>query len=509
VGVVLGIDIGTHRSKAVACTADGRVVARAETAHGIATPAPGHVEHDADAVWWADLVTLSRRLAPELATHGGVEAVGVTTCGPCLVPVDGAGRPLRPGILYGIDGRAAPQIAALEARHGQPALERLSWLPLSSQSVGPKIAWIAEREPDIHRQTAAYHTATSYLVLRLTGEAAIDRHQGSYVAPFIDARRRAWDLRFADGLDLDGRLPPLRWPDEVIGGITAEAAAETGLPTGTPVIAGSSDGLAEAIAAGADQPGVIAATYGSTATLFAFASVPGRTRGVWRTDGPDATRTMVGGGLSASGAVLDWFLRELAPDLPQVDRAQVTASLRALGDAAAAVPPGSRGLLMLPYLHGERAPFSDAAARGVIVGLGAAHTRADLYRATLESIAYAVRHLAEALAAAGVPMRVLRATGGMAADPTWLRIVADVTGQDHEVLDQPDGAPVGIARLAARAVGLSGADDDRGWIAIREIVHPDPAAHAAYGPRYALARRLHRDTRDIVHALVAAEETDR
>lgn len=508
-GVVLGIDIGTHRSKAVACTPDGHVVARAETSHGIATPAPGQVEHDADAVWWADLVTLSRRLAPELAAHGGVQAVGVTTCGPCLVPVDADGRPLRPGILYGIDGRAAPQIAALEARFGQPALERLSWLPLSSQSVGPKIAWIAEREPVVHGRTAAYHTATSYLVLRLTGTAAIDRHQGSYVAPFIDAKKRAWDLRFADGLALAERLPPLRWPDEVIGGITAEAAAETGLPEGVPVIAGSSDGLAEAIAAGADQPGVIAATYGSTATLFAFADVPGRTRGVWRTDGPDATRTMIGGGLSASGAVLDWFLRELAPDLPQADRSAAASSLRRLSEEAASVPPGSRGLLMLPYLHGERAPFSDPAARGVIVGLGASHTRADLYRATLESIAYAVRHLADALAAAGVPMRVLRATGGMAADPTWLRIVADVTGLDHELLDQPDGAPVGIARLAARAVGLPGADDDAGWIAVRGIVRADPVAHDAYGPRYLRARRLHRDTRDLVHELVAADGGDR
>jgi xylulokinase len=164
---------------------------------------------------------------------------------------------------------------------------------------------------------------------------------------------------------------------------------------------------------------------------------------------------------------------------------------------------------MLPYLHGERAPFSDPAARGVIVGLGASHTRADLYRATLESIAYAVRHLADALAAAGVPMRVLRATGGMAADPTWLRIVADVTGLDHELLDQPDGAPVGIARLAARAVGLPGADEDAGWVAVRGMVRADPVAHDAYGPRYLRARRLHRETRDLVHELVAADGGDR
>src|SRR5690242_1383473 len=109
-GVLVGVDIGTHRSKAVVCTPAGVVIARAGMPHAVATPAPGHVEHDADTVWWGDLVALLRRLAPEIRGAGGPDAIGITTCGPCLVPVDARGRPLRPGILYGIDSRAARQI---------------------------------------------------------------------------------------------------------------------------------------------------------------------------------------------------------------------------------------------------------------------------------------------------------------------------------------------------------------------------------------------------------------
>lgn len=183
--VVIEIDIGTTNSKALATRPDGTVIAEARLAHEVATPQTGWFEHDAEAAWWGDTVTLCRRLLAELGAGITVEAVAVTTCGPCLVPVDGAGRPLRPGILYGVDTRATDEIAALD-RMIDAGITTMSQTRLTSQHVGPKLAWVAAHEPDVAAHTVTWHTATSFIVARLTGKARIDHHQASFFAPFID-----------------------------------------------------------------------------------------------------------------------------------------------------------------------------------------------------------------------------------------------------------------------------------------------------------------------------------
>lgn len=508
--IVIGIDIGTTNSKGVACRADGTVMAQVRTEHAVSTPHPGWVEHDADTVWWADVVTVCRRLLGELGAGGAamVRAVAVTTCGPCLVPVDAVGRPLRPGILYGVDTRASEQITALEDRIGRRAIMGLSRMPLTSQAVGPKIAWIAEQEPEVYRRTATFHTATSYVVRCLTGVDVIDQHQASYVTPFIDARRRAWDVRYAAGLDLARRLPPIRWPAEIAGTVTAAAATETGLAPGTPVLVGTSDGPTEAAAVGALRPGIVATTYGSTTTLTTFGRRPGRSAGLWVSEGITPDAACLAAGLSTSGAILSWLRREFAPDLPADDAAGQARALSTLADEAATSPAGANGLLVLPYFSGERTPFADPLARGTVVGLTLAHTRADLSRAILEGIALAVRHILDTFTAAGIPVDILRSAGGGTIHPLGLQIVSDVTGLAQEVPVEQIGASYGAAFLAARAVGLipareAGAREpvSDGWFRVASTVRPDPANVTLYTDRYDLFRRLYRDTRAISHAL--------
>jgi xylulokinase len=498
--IVIGIDIGTTNAKGVACRTDGTVVADVQREHEVATPQPGWFEHDVETAWWGDTVAICRELLAQIGSPAGIRAVVVTTCGPCVVPVDADGRPLRPGILYGVDTRAGDEIAAFEATIGRRAITALSRMRLTSQSVGPKIAWVARHEPDVARRTAIWHTATSFLVARLTGAAVIDHHQASFFGPFINARRRTWDLRYAADLDLQGRLPDLDWPSAIAGTVTTAAAAATGLPVGIPVLVGTSDGPTEALAVGATRPGVVAATYGSTTTLTTFGAPTRRTGAVlWDTEGWSPDRRCIAVGMSTTGAVVAWLRRELAPD----------------GDAmvaeAAASPPGARGLLVLPYFNGERTPFADPSARGVVVGLTLQHTRADLYRAVLEGIAYGVRHLLEAFASAGVPVESIRAAGGGTRDALGLQIVADVTGREQIVARATNGAAYGAALLAARAIDASrpdrrpGAPDD-GWFQPSRLIVPDPATAAIYDRGYAMFRRLYGDTRQVVHALAAAGE---
>lgn len=485
--VVLGVDIGTSRSKGVACRSDGTVVAHARRTHEVDRPAPGWVEHDAEAVWWGDTVALCRDLVEAVGDPSRIRAVAVTTCGPCLVPVDRNGRPLRPGILYGVDTRATDEIERLEQRIGPASIRRRTGMPLTSQSIGPKLAWVARHEPEVARRTVAWHTATSFIVERLTGVAALDHHQASYFGPFIDARRRAWYLRDADGAGLPGlarTLPDLRWPREVAGGVTAAAAASIGVPAGVPVLVGTSDGPMEALAVGATVPGIVAITHGSSTTLTALAAVPGRARGLWLTEGLGPERPCVGAGLPTTGALLRWASRVLAPDLDPADAEQV------LEREAAASPAGANGLLVVPSFAGESLAVHGPSARGVIAGLTLAHDRGDISRAILEGIAFEVRGLLEAYAAAGLPIERLRATGGGTANELALQLISDVTGRSQDVAASPAGAATGAARLAAEAVGLADADVD--WFVAGRRIDPDHASTATYDERYAAFRRLAR-----------------
>ena len=516
--VVIGIDIGTYGSKGVACLADGTVLARSRLEHDVSTPNPGEMEHDADAVWWHDLVELCRLLLDGLGDGIEVAAVSITTCGPCLLPVDAGGRPLRPGILYGVDTRATDQIARLaaridgevqggtegDARRGSDVV--MAAPRLSSQDVGPKILWIAEQEPAIYQRTARFHTATSYLVHRLTGHESIDRHQAAYFAPFVSAAGDAWDLQHAVGLDLGRRLPPIRWPKDIAGAVSADAAAATGLPPGTPVLTGTSDGPTEALAVGAMESGTVAITYGTTTTLMTFAELAGPATGLWVSDGFEPGRRCIGAGLSTSGAITGWLRRGFARELAQANGAEMAEANASLSAEAAASPPGANGLLVLPYFSGERTPFIDPWARGTIAGLGLNHTRGDLYRAILEGIAFGVRELVEAFRAQGVPVTKVRASGGGTHDDLAVQIISDVTGLAQEIPEEAIGASYGAAYLGAEAVGLipAGSRAADAWVRIARRVDPEPATAALYAERYELYRRLYRETRDINNHLARA-----
>lgn len=494
--LVIGIDIGTTNAKGVACRPDGTIVAEVTREHAVSTPHPGWFEHDPEVVWWGDTVAICRDLVAQVGSARRIRGVAVTTCGPCLVPVDMAGRALRPGILYGVDTRAADEIALFETDIGQRAISAMGRMPLTSQSVGPKIAWVARHEPDVVRRTATWHTATSFIVARLTGVAVIDHHQASFFGPFIDARRRRWDTRHAGALELQGRLPDLAWPGDIAGVVSADAAAATGLSVGTPVLVGTSDGPTEALAVGATRPGVVAATYGSTTTLTTFGARGRRSGAVlWESEGWSPDLRCVAAGLSASGAIVSWLRRELTGN---------TVAHDALSDEAAQSPPGARGLLVLPYFGGERTPFADPLASGVAVGLTLQHTRGDLHRAILEGIGYGIRHILEAFTDDGIPIDAIRAAGGGTRHPLGPQIVSDVTGRAQVVARASVGASYGAAYLAAGSLGLVLPDGADAWFQADSHVTPDPASAATYERGYALFRRLYRDTRPVVHGLATA-----
>lgn len=482
--VYLGVDIGTSSSKGVLVDSAGTVLASAVREHDVARPAPGHVEMDA-VTWWDEFVSIARELA--LSSEHPVVAVGVSGMGPCVLLTGSDGSPLRPAILYGVDTRATAQIQRLNDELGSDAVLERCGSALSTQAVGPKLAWLADHEPDVFSAARRLFMPSSWLVWNLTGQYVLDQHSASQSTPLYDTDALDWYTPWAAHIAPQIELPRLRWPGKIAGTVTEAAAQATGLPSGIPVITGTIDAWSEAVSVGAQEAGDLMLMYGTTMflvnTLDHRITVPR----LWGTVGAlEGTRNLAGG-MATSGAITAW-MRDLF----------AVHDYAALTKLASASPPGANGLLMLPYFAGERTPIADPDARGVIVGLTLEHTAGDLYRAALEATAMGVRHNIEAIEAAGGDIRRVVAVGGGTQGGLWSQIVSDVTGREQLVHEITIGASYGAAFLAASAVG---APRIASWNPVAATIGPREETASVYGESYALYRELYPATREIAHAL--------
>ncbi|MGH2716719.1 MAG: FGGY family carbohydrate kinase, partial [Thermoleophilaceae bacterium] len=281
--LLLGLDIGTASSKGVLARPSGEVVATAEREHELAVPRPGWAEHDAETVWWGDLLAICAELLPQ--SEEEIAAVCVSGIGPCLLPVDGDGRALRPAILYGIDTRATAEIDELNRRYGAEAILARGGSPLTTQAVGPKLLWLRHNEPEVYSNARRFLMASSFAVERLTGEYVLDHHSASQCDPLYDLAGRRFDEEWAAEIAPGVPLPRLAWPGDVVGEVTDGAAAVTGLPAGIPVLAGTIDAWAEAFSVGVHRPGELMLMYGSTMFMIQGVDGPRRHPGLWATVG--------------------------------------------------------------------------------------------------------------------------------------------------------------------------------------------------------------------------------
>lgn len=494
--VTLGVDIGTSSSKGVLVDGHGGIVATAVAAHEVQRPRAGHVEMDGE-VWWSEFLELTRMLLAQAAAAGRdveVSAVGVSGMGPCVLLADDDDRPVRPAILYGVDTRAGEQIDRITHELGVDEITRVGGSRLTSQAAGPKILWVAEREPERYAAARRVFMPASWLARKLTGAYILDHHSASQMSPLYDIDVGDWEpalwSRYASGLE----APRLVWARDVVGEVQAQASADSGIPVGTPVVAGTIDAWTEAISVGAHGTGDLMLMYGTTMFLIATGARTLRTPSMWTTVGAfEGTRNLAGG-LATSGAITSWLATVTGSDY---------TTLLAEADASG---PGANGLLMLPYFAGERTPILDPDARGVVAGLTLSHGRGDLYRAALEATALAVRHNIETMRAAGADIRRIVAAGGGTQAALWLQIVSDVTGLIQEVPRETIGASYGAAFLAATAVARAG-DEPRidEWNPVASRIAPDPSRTNFYDELFAKYRRLYESTTSVVHELAATQ----
>lgn len=505
---LLGVDIGTYESKGVITDSAGNIVSQASLPHALDMPRPGWAEHDAEKVWWHDFCSLvSRLLSQSNLAPSRIAAVGCSGIGPDLLPIDVQGKPLRPAILYGIDTRAAAEIVELESRLGLDRIISVCGNSLSSQSVGPKILWLARHEPAVFKRTRHILTATGYLVYRLTGKTFIDRYTAATFAPLFNINTLDWDNAMCQDVVMPDVLPTPAWPGDVAGAVSSEAASVTGLQAGTPVVVGTTDAAAEALSVGVTAPGEMMIMYGTTLFLIHVVDRlvvdPRLWAGVYLSSGKWA----LAAGMATSGAITRWFRDELAPIEKQDESHGGPNAYAALAEGAARVPPGSQGLVVLPYFSGERTPINDPRARGVIAGLTLSHSRMHIYRAILEGVAFGIAHNLEVIREAGVGTKRAVAVGGGTKNTLWLQMVSDVTGVSQMVPAQTLGAAYGDAFLAGLGIGLfNELDDVKKWVQPSQIIEPNLVVQKNYQPYYQEYRRLYPALKAHLHALARLGE---
>jgi xylulokinase len=489
----LGVDIGTYESKGVLVDYSGRIVAQAARAHDMIVPRAGWAEHRPEQDWWGDFTFITKSL---LASYNvkpqDIKAVACSAIGPCMLPLDAEGRPLMNAVLYGVDSRASDEIALLNAVLGPETILHRCGNALTSQSVGPKILWLRRNHPDLWNRTAKVVTATTYLTHRLTGEYVIDHYTAANFSPLYDIDRQYWCVDLGDICGTD-QLPSLMWSNQIAGHVTPQAADETGLAAGTPVTCGTIDAASEAVSVGATDPGDMMMMYGSTIFIIQIAAQrlhdPRLWHAPWLYPGQHAAMA----GLATSGTLTHWFRDQFARELPR-DTAFATLTAEALDS-----PPGARGLLCLPYFSGERTPLHNPQAKGAFFGLNLTHRRGDMYRAALEGIAAATRHITDTYVEAGAPPKRVLAVGGGTKNRPWVQATSDLTGLTQVVCKVTTGASYGNAYLAAKAIGI--AADIKDWNPVADLIHPQ--RHAAYDRQYPLFRALYDQTKDIAAALEA------
>lgn len=494
---LLGIDVSTTGVKALVIDADGAIIDSVTSPLHLSNPRPLWSEqqpHD----WWEAAINSIQHVLREISAHE-VGAIGLTGQMHGLVLLDDDGVVLRPAILWN-DQRCAAECDEIRARAGKERLIQISGNDALAGFTAPKILWVRNHEREVYDRASHVLLPKDYLRYRLTGEYAMDKADGSGTLLF-DLQKRDWSSEILEVLSIPRAwLPTTFEGPEITGRVMPRAAEATGLPGGTPVVAGGGDQSAQAVGVGAIRPGVLAVTLGTSGVVFAATEKPlvesqGRLHAFCHAV-PERWHLM-GVMLSAAGS-LQWYRDAMCPNI----------SFDELVNEAARVAAGSDGLLFLPYLCGERTPHPDPLARGSFVGLTNRHTRAHLTRAVLEGVAFALKDIFFLMHDVGLrEIDQVRVSGGGAKSSVWRQILADVLESELVTVNTTEGAAYGAALLAGVAAGIWPTVDSAcaQTIRVSDRVSPNVDNVSRYAEMYRHYQSLYPALRPISHSLSAIE----
>jgi len=453
----LGIDIGTTGVKSIIIDEKGICSAKNTENYELMTPEPGWAEQNPEDWWKAVKVSVGKLLHESGIKGTEIKGIGLSGQMHGSVFLDENHSVIRPAILW-CDQRTFEECDEITSKIGRENLIQHTCNPAKAGFTAPKILWLRNKEPEYYEKVRKILLPKDYVRFRLTGEFAAEVTDASGTLLF-DVKKRKWSDYMLSGLEINRDfLPDCYESVEITGKVSENASTETCLRAGTPVVGGAGDNAAGGIGNGVVEEGIISSILGTSGVLFAFAAKPeldpeGRLHtfchavpGKWH---------MTGVMLSAGGS-FRWLRDALCKsevaeaDLQQIDPYDVMAEKA--GDAE----PGSEGLIFLPYLTGERTPYSDPYARGVFFGLNLRHKKAHFIRAVMEGVAYGMRDLLEIMRENNIAIKKIIASGGGGKSALWRQIQADIFSYPMITINNDEGSAFGVALLAAVGTGAYG-----------------------------------------------------
>ena len=496
---LIGVDIGTSGTKTILIDETGKVLAHAMQEYPLYSPKPLWSEQNPLDWWNASFTTIKAVLQKSGIDPREVAGVGLSGQMHGSVFLDEANEVIRPALLWN-DQRTQAECDWITETVGKRRVVELISNPVLTGFTAGKIVWLRNHEPHNYSRVKKVLLPKDFVRLKLTGEFATEVSDASGTALF-DVRKRNWsyEMLAAIGISADW-MPKCYESFEISGRITQEASKLTGLPSGTPVVGGGGDQAAGAVGNGIVETGIVSSTVGTSGVVFAFSDEP-------RVDPNLRLHTfchavpgkwhLMGVMLSAGGS-LQWYRDTLCMPEKAIAPALGKDPYDLICEEASRAPVGSEGLIFLPYLTGERSPYADANARGVMFGLTRRSDRTHIARAVLEGVAYGLYDSFKIMQEMNLPVSQVRASGGGARSEIWRQIQADITGQPHVTISVDEGPAFGVALLAGVGSGVYASIEEacRATIQIKASTPPIPSNHAAYQKFHALYQKLYAHLKD-------------
>lgn len=478
---LLGIDIGTTNTKMIVIDNEESILASTSRTATLQSRFVGWAEED-PSEWWQNVCDL----VPECLQQARIEPAqiaGIAVSGmvPTVIVLDKEGRVLRNSIQQN-DARVVTEVDEFRSKTDKVVILKKTGSAITQQSVGPKINWLKKHEPEVMKKVTHVLGSYDYINFRLTGNYHVEQNW-ALESGLYNLSTKTWDAELLDLYQINpGWMCPVKESSAIIGTVTAKAAAETGLAEGTPVAAGSADHIASAFSAGVKNEEDLLIKLGGAGDILYCTDMLGYEERLFLDYHLIPGKYLINGCMASSGSIIKWYKNNFAPD----------AEYEELDSAAELLPPGSNGLVLLPYFLGEKTPINNPLARGTLVGLTLSHNRNHLFRAILEGISFAFQNHLDVMAENNWYPKKVRVTNGGANSRLWKQITADVLGLPLEKVAGHPGSSLGAAFVAGMGVGIfSSWNEIEKYIQISEVVQPNSENHKIYQDLYKISREIY------------------
>lgn len=443
----IGADFGTGGVRVAVIDSQGKVEAESEQNYITAYPRNGWVEQS-PLSWWDSFSKALRQCLNGMNTDkkSNIVAIGVCATSSTLVPVDQSGTPLSQAMLW-MDTRSADE--AIRINQMQPEILRYCGGEVSSEWIIPKILWVKRNDSELYHKTYKMIEQLDWINLKISGQWVTSKCNATCKWNYIDTKGGWQDTYFKQiGFEdyQDKLVLDVKSVGEPIGGISPDFAAEFGLPKDVMLVEGGIDAHIAVLGLGVATGNKIGTIMGTSFVHLAFSKEERFQKGIW---GPYHNAVLpdhwlLEGGQISAGGIVKWFNREF--------NVQGENPYDLMSREAEKVAIGAEGIIALDFFQGNRTPYKNLKAKGAFYGLSLKHTRAEIFRSILESVAFGTKNIIENFRTQGCTIDSMVACGGITKDSVWLQIISDAVGIPLIITENPQAGALGCC--IAAAVGM-------------------------------------------------------